>query len=144
MLPSIPKTWVQFCIPLGVSSNMQFCIPYNIPWSLPWITLQFPFFGNHCLTYYKKHWFCLITGWKHGTICPSYLQVPSEDETELWLKSILCLFSDLSQVHRYFHTLINLIWCIINTNFPKKCTQIIPKRTDPSRFHSLHKRSSEY
>jgi len=132
------------CIPLGVSSNMQFYIPCNISWPSPWIILQFPIFGNHCLTYYNKQWFCFITGWQHGTICPFYLQVPSEDETELWLKSVLCLSSDVSLVHRYFYTLINLLWCIINTNFSKKCTQIIPKGTDPSRFYSLHKGGSDY
>jgi len=72
------------------------------------------------------------------------LQVPSEDESEFWLKSFVCLFSDVSPVHRYFHTLTILLWCILNTDFPKKCTQIIPKGTDGSRFSSLHKGGSDY
>jgi hypothetical protein len=84
------QKWGLVCIPLGVYSNMQFYISCNISWPSPWITLQFPIFGNQCLTYYNKQWFCFITGRQHRTICPFYLQVHSEDEPELWLKSVLC------------------------------------------------------
>jgi len=203
------------CIPIGVYSNMQFYIPRNISWPSPWITLQFPIFGNHCLTYYNKQRFCSFTGRQHRTICPficryllrmspscgwnlfcaqccntavklynkcsdicntsgtrhyahshqifnvlsqspavCYYHFCTSSRQHKWICFLsmsstthsytACPFSGLSPVHRYFHTLVNLFWCIINTNFPKKCTQIIPKGTDRSRFSSLHKGGSDY
>ena len=70
-------------IAVGVPSNMQFHIPCIISHPSLRITLQFPISGDHN-TYCDKQWFCFTTRQQHRTISPFYLQVTSEDESELW------------------------------------------------------------
>jgi len=75
-------------ITLGASFNLQFHIPRNIPCTSLWITPQFPVFYSHKIYHNEKILFHYQTANK--SICPLYLQAESEDESSLWLKSILC------------------------------------------------------